>query len=117
MPMYKTNKRMKFTNLNDSSYHGIVTAPSEDIRNIVNHSFEKTYLKEREQREQDLLAKIQIKKENIRSQETKASLMRSQAIKDKIDGMDKDNTLTKLKQPSSSKPSSIASENTKEIRK
>lgn len=41
MPMYKTNKRMKFTSLNDPSYHGIVTAPSDDIRNIVNHSFEK----------------------------------------------------------------------------
>ena len=117
LPMYKTSKRMKFADINDDSYHGIATLPSDNIRNIVRHDFEKSYLNERIKRKQELLAKIQNKKENIRSQETKASIMRNQAIKERIDNKDKEQSRFKLKLTDESKPASVLSETTKEIRR
>lgn len=63
------------------------------------------------------LQKSRLNKENIRSQETKASIMRNLAIKDKIDNVDKDQTQIKLKQVSSSKPGSINLDNVLEVRK
>ena len=117
MPMCKTSKRMKFTDISDNSYHGIATYPSDNIRNIVSHDFEKSYLNERTQREQDLLVKFQNKKDNIRSQDTKASIMRNQAIKERISNIDKDQSRFKLKLIDDFKPASALSETTKEVRR
>jgi len=47
MPLYKTNKKMKFMDLTDKNYHGITSLPSDNIKSIVNHNFEKDYLEEK----------------------------------------------------------------------
>jgi hypothetical protein len=67
------------------SQHGIPTMPSDDIRQIVNHGYEKQYLETKTKFEQNQLLKLLMKEENPRSQDTKASIMRNQAIKDKIE--------------------------------
>lgn len=116
-PFFKTNKKMYFLGGMDKSFHGIATLPSDNIKNIVNHGFEKDYLETKEKRDQDKLIKILMKEENVRGQETKASIMRNQAIKDKIEkGSSKPNAF-KLKQFDEAKPTTYISETTKDIRK
>lgn len=116
-PFFKTNKKMHFIAGMDKSYHGISTLPSDNIKNIVNHGFAKDFLEERTKKEQDLLLKLLLKEENTRGLETKASIMRNQAIKDKIENFTKKQAPFKLKQYDEVKPSDYISDTTKEIRK
>jgi hypothetical protein len=84
VPFFKTSKKMQFM-ADGESQHGIPTMPSDDIRQIVNHGYEKQYLETKTKFEQNQLLKLLMKEENPRSQDTKASIMRNQAIKDKIE--------------------------------
>ena len=116
MPLYKTNKKMAFMNVSDKSYHGVNTLPSDNIKSIVNHSFEKDYLLDKTKKEQDLLLKLLLKEENVRGEETKASKLRNQAIKDKIEGQDKQQARFRLKQFDNVKASNYISEITKNMK-
>jgi hypothetical protein len=116
MPLYKTNKKMKFMDITANNYHGVTSLPSDNIKNIVNHNFEKDYLEEKTKREQDILLKVLLKEENVRSEETKASKLRNQAIKDKMDNIGKQEAKFKLKQYDNVKASNYISETTKNIK-
>jgi len=116
-PFFKTNKKMQFMASQDGSLHGIATLPSDNIKNIVNHGYEKQYLEHRTKKDQDQLLKILIKEENCRGQDTKASVMRNQAIKDKIEHSHQQPNNFKLKQFDEVKPSCYISDTTKDIKK
>jgi len=113
----KTNKKMNFAASLDHSFHGISTLPSDNIKSIVNHSFEKTYLEDRTKRDQDVLLKMLLKNQKVRSQDTKAALMRNQAIKEKMEGLNKKDSKFKLKQFEDVKATGYISETTKDVKK
>lgn len=73
-------------------------------------------MKKRLNKEQDLLLKVLLKEENIRSEETKASKLRSQAIKDKMENIGKQQQKFKLKQFDNVKASNYISEITKNMK-
>lgn len=108
---------MNFSTSADGTFHGIATLPSDNIKNIVNHDFEKDYISNKNKKDQDQLIKLLMKEENVRSQETKASIMRNQAIQDKMVKLQQKDMPFKLKQFDEVKPSSYISDTTKEIRK
>lgn len=114
-PLVKTTKRMVFGDLKD--YHGLPTLPSDNMSKIVNHQFEKDYILNRTKRERDHLIKVLLKEENVRGQDTKASIMRNKAIKSRLDAVDAKPDRFILKQFEDIKPSNYISETTKDLKK
>jgi hypothetical protein len=116
-PFYKTHKKMNIVPTDDKSTHGITTLPSDNIRDIVNHDYEKTFLEIKTKRDQDQLMKLLMKEDNTRTMDTKASIMRNQAIKQKLDKAAEKQTPFRLKQFDEVKSSGYVTDATKDIRK
>ena len=114
-PPFKSKKRMIFGENKD--LHGIPTLPSDNIGKIVNHGYEKDYILSKTKKDRDQLIRLLLKNENVRSQETKASVMRNNAIKTKLEVNNANCQAFRLKQFDEVKPSAYISETTKDLKK
>lgn len=116
-PFPKTDKKMTFMNNSDRTYHGVATMTSDNIKNIVNHDYEKEFLERKTKKEENQIMRLLLKGENMRTMDTKASIMRNQAIKDKLDKVNQNENSFRLKQFDDVQPSAYISNTTKDIKK
>lgn len=117
-PVIITNKRTYFDVWEDKNLHGIYRIPSDNIKSIINHDFEKEFIKRRAKRDDDQITKLLLKEENLRGMDTKTSVMRSKAIKEKLERQNlKRWDRFRLKYFDEVKPSNYISETTKNIKK
>lgn len=78
MPLAKLQKKFNFE-VGQKNYFGV-----ENMKNIVNHEYEKEFIKAKAQKEEDQILNLLKKEDNLRGMDTKASVMRNKAIKEQI---------------------------------
>jgi len=101
----------------DKSFHGIKTIPSDNIKNIINHDYEREFIERRAKRDEDQITRLLLREENLRGMETKASIVRDKAIKEKIERQNKSNRNNfRLRQFDNVKASEYISNTTKEFK-
>jgi len=112
LPFTKTQKKMNCAT-GDKNYYGV-----ENIKGIVNHEFEKEFIEAKAKKEEDQIISLIMKEQNLRGMETKASIMRNKAIKDKILMHEsKEKSPFRLKQFDEVLPSNYISQTTKGVKK